>query len=376
MKHNVTIDRLRGCCVLVVVCMHAMFFFPNLLSFLTGFPKVLALVGKALPNGYYGVTAFFCTSGFLITTNLLRRYGQVARTDLRAFYVMRFGRIFPPLALLCLVLSLLSLTPIERFHFPPPLSLKDTLLSVATLTYNHYYQRGGALTFPWAVLWSLSIEEVFYLAYPLMAKLTRFTWALVIVLVGLIIYAPVHRAAGIILIFDYFACFDAIAMGALSALAARRFSAHVPRAAAWAIMLTGIAVAGYVYTSMPVTLQFNTALTVLAAGVALILFASQCQPFSSTRPVFYDPIAYFGRLSYEMYLVHMTIYSLLAAALLPWLAPHPTIILMVVLLSVVAVSYMFSRFYAEPLNRWLRQRLLPPGALPAAAAIPVGQSSA
>lgn len=90
--------------------MHTLFFFPNALTFL----------GPSLWNGYYGVSAFFCTSGFLITTNLLRRYGRVADVDFYAFYVMRFGRIVPPMALLLVVLAGLSTTSIEAFHFVAP----------------------------------------------------------------------------------------------------------------------------------------------------------------------------------------------------------------------------------------------------------------
>ena len=346
MKKNVIIDRLRGLSVLVVVCMHTLLFFPNVLMFL----------GDAIGNGYYGVTAFFCTSGFLITANLLRRHGRVADVDFYAFYVMRFGRIVPPLALLLAVLAWLSTTSIEAFHFVGPVTLKDTVVNVLTLRYNHYYQSAGSQTAASSILWSLSIKEMFYLAYPVTAKLARRTTVLVAVLLAVVVAAIWHRRGGLNTIYDYFGCFDGIALGALAALAANRVGRSVHRPAAWAVMLSGIALVGGTYATLGVDEHHNFGLLLIGSGTALILFASQCALFADTRRSPYDPLAYLGRLSYEIYLSHMVIFALLGGVAVPH---YPALMVAVALLCVVIVSDALARFYAEPLNRLLRILLLP-----------------
>ena len=358
MRKNVAIDRLRGFSVLVVICMHTLFFFPNVLPFL----------GRSLSNGYYGVTAFFCTSGFLITTNMLKRYDRAAGVDLYAFYVMRFGRIVPPLALLLLVLSWLSKTEVPYFGFTAPLSLKDSLWSAATLRYNVYYKHGGSQMLVWSVLSSLSIEEVFYLAYPLTAKLARRTSWLVGILVAIVVYAHWHRlGGGLPTIYDYFGCFDGIALGALSALAAKRFSGRLNRTAAWASIIAGTLLLGSTYATIEVNDHYELGLTLIALGAALTLFASQCVPFAGTRPSSYDPLAYLGKLSYEVYLFHMTIFALLSSVIIP---RYPELVFAVAIFCAVALSDLIHRFYAEPLDRWLRTVLLsarlPRVAVPAA----------
>ena len=345
MKKNVTIDRLRGFSVLIVICMHATFFFPSVLTFL----------GTALGNGYYGVTAFFCTSGFLITTNQLKRYGRVANVDLYAFYVMRFARIVPPLVLLILSLWLLSLTTLDRFHFPPPLTLKDNLIATLLLRYNHYYKHGGFAMLTWSILWSLSIEEVFYLAYPITAKVVRWTWPLIGVLIAVVIDAIIHRRGNIYTLYDYFGCFDGIALGALSALAAQRFRERVPRWLAWIVMLVGIGVLVGTYWATNVTVQYNLGLTLIASGAALLLFASQYEPFASTRVSSYDPLAFIGRISYEIYLFHMTVFALVSSVVIP---QYPVIVFAIGMVCAIAVSDAVARLYAEPLNRGLRSVLL------------------
>src|ERR1700736_4052369 len=72
------INRLRGLAALAVVVMHCLMVLP------ADFPAA-----PFIGSGYYGVALFFAISGFLITTNMLRRYGAVGAVDVREFYVMR-----------------------------------------------------------------------------------------------------------------------------------------------------------------------------------------------------------------------------------------------------------------------------------------------
>lgn len=230
------------------------------------------------------------------------------------------------------------------------------MVNVLALRYNHYYQHDGSHMVVPSILWSLSIEEVFYVVYPATAKLARHTAVLVAVLLAVVAAAIWHRRGGLNTIYDYLGCFDGIALGALAALAVNRVGRSVRRPAAWAVMLAGIALVGGTYATLKIDDHYNLGPLLIGSGTALILFASQCAPFVDTRQSPYDPLAYLGRLSYEIYLFHMVIFALLGSIIVP---RYPALVFAVAILCVVTVSDALARFYAEPLNRWLRVLLLP-----------------
>jgi peptidoglycan/LPS O-acetylase OafA/YrhL len=106
--------------------------------------------------GYTGVTVFFVLSGYLITTLLLREEEQTGRISLRLFYIRRALRLFPALWAYLLVLALIKLIrglPNDPWH-----SFVTSLFYVRNLV-----GRGHAT----GHLWTLSIEEQFYLLWPL-----------------------------------------------------------------------------------------------------------------------------------------------------------------------------------------------------------------
>ena len=73
--------------------------------------------------------------------------------------------------------------------------------------------------------------------------------------------------------------------------------------------------------------------------------------FVHTWPSSYDPFVYLGRLSDEVCLFHLAIYALLSTIIV---LRYPGLVFAAALICVVAVSDVVRRFYAEPLNRWLR----------------------
>src|SRR5699024_3657254 len=112
----------------------------------------------------------------------------------KAFYARRFSRIAPLLVLLVLVLSLLDLAgaPGYAIHNAGQ-SLPGAILSALGLHLNWYEGQTGWLPGGWDVLWSLSIEETFYLGFPILCVLTRRLWVLVPLLVVLALSLPVTR---------------------------------------------------------------------------------------------------------------------------------------------------------------------------------------
>lgn len=68
--------------------------------------------------------------------------------------------------------------------------------------------RGLVITWPWVVLWSLAIEEVFYFFFPMICKFFRYHLSVVAMLIAFVIFGPAYRQAhGYVSIIQYFGCF-------------------------------------------------------------------------------------------------------------------------------------------------------------------------
>jgi peptidoglycan/LPS O-acetylase OafA/YrhL len=130
-----------------------------------------------LSGGFLGVDVFFVLSGFLITDLLATQY---ARLDLKDFWSRRARRLFPALALMLIVVTAAA-TVIEPGQGA---SLRLALLAAVTYTSNwyqilhhvSYFAALGLFTAPPPLdhLWSLAIEEQFYLIWPLLLWLLIF----------------------------------------------------------------------------------------------------------------------------------------------------------------------------------------------------------
>jgi peptidoglycan/LPS O-acetylase OafA/YrhL len=112
-------------------------------------------------HGAVGVTIFFL-SGYLITTLLRREFAKTGRVDLRRFYIRRCLRILPPCYVVIAVVLLLELAIGE--------GISGGAVLAHVFYYTNYYQiyiSGGGLK-GLGVLWSLAVEEHFYLVFPLL----------------------------------------------------------------------------------------------------------------------------------------------------------------------------------------------------------------
>src|SRR5208282_2926445 len=135
------------------------------LNYTKGLPD--QLVSSLVWNGQFGVQIFFAVSGFLITSTTLRRWGSLSRINIRDFYLLRFARIAPLFALLITVLTFLHLAHIKHFVLMPETGgLGRALLAAFTFQVNVLEARRGYLPGSWDILWSLSVEEMFYLFFP------------------------------------------------------------------------------------------------------------------------------------------------------------------------------------------------------------------
>ena len=131
--------------------------------------------------GNLGVRTFFLISGFIITTLLCKEKARTGTISLRGFYTRRCFRILPIWATyLGLIIIGLSITQ----RAPP---LRDVL---AVLSFNSDYLRPETVDL--GHMWSLSVEEKFYLLWPLIMVFTRTRTAVMVALVAMIT-APAFR---------------------------------------------------------------------------------------------------------------------------------------------------------------------------------------
>lgn len=149
-----------------------------------GFPRVLELPFLWLFDGELGVRFFFVISGFLITWLMLLESEELGRVNLKHFYARRALRILP-------VYSAFLLTLLGFELFTP--YKQPALTWITDLTFTKNFTRGN-----WASghLWSLSVEEQFYLLWPTIFVISglafNFRRALLVLLIPVFV-APVCR---------------------------------------------------------------------------------------------------------------------------------------------------------------------------------------
>lgn len=357
---NRSIDLIRGVSILLVLFHHFNIAYrldDTLLSHIFGWRTVRAVAR----NGNYGVTMFFVISGYLITTNAYRRWGSLGHVDVKAFYRLRIARIVPCLLLLLVIVNTLAVSGIAIFqnHSSTGTPVSFWLVNLASLTFwmNVLIGAHGWTNYPLGVLWSLSIEEVFYLAFPLLGFVLRRETRLVAFWLACIVIGPVHRLfhqgdeGGFL--YAYFACFDAIAIGCCVALLAKRIQWHGRVRTISAAFVS--AAMTFVYLAWPIGESNVLSVTGMALGTAVLLLAAPDRP-SRLHGRLTRLIEWFGRLSYELYLFHLIVLGLLRTFFPPSSVQgdEKLVLLASYLLVSAALSALIARCYAEPLNRAIR----------------------
>lgn len=360
------IDVMRGVCVLLVVLHHIH------LRFLINHFAVRELLPEAVAkvcfwSGYFAVIAFFVISGFLITAGSLRRWGALDRVDVRRFYWLRFSRIAPCLLLLVALLGMLHWMGAAGFTIPPErATLREAVWAALTFHINWLEGQRGYLPGTWDVLWSLSVEETFYLLFPVVCMTLRRTRWLVAAMSVLLLVGPISRTVlgeqrpwGD---YAYLSCADAIALGCLAALFAAQ--CRLSRPALRFTMFAGVAcvllIVVFRGTTSAIGLhEVGLGVSLLALGIALMLVAMAQGVGANILERGTGLVRMIGRGSYEIYLTHMLVIlglmpliiaSQPGAAIIPvW---YGALLILSVLLG-LAVQSSFS----EPANLALRSRL-------------------
>jgi peptidoglycan/LPS O-acetylase OafA/YrhL len=361
-RRNVGIDLLRAIAILSVVAHHWVnsgLASPERSALGTVFVQMAG-------HGYYGVTLFFTLSGFLITRMTMMREPDLFRLSVRDFYIRRVARI-QPLFLGIVAFGVLMLmtgdanTPMfsQTYYQPEGCFAGDFWLSLFTFTFNwDRIARGTFCGQHWDVMWSLAVEEQFYLAFPLVLvwarnrkRLLRILLTVVLVGIALRVASDVLRLSLFAKVENSFLCFDTMALGVLMAV----FGEHLPR---------GRAVCGAVVTLGTVALAvafYRSGVVFLIVGGCLFLHGARYGELFEHRA--WSLLARFGQLSYGIYLLHPTAVYLASSFIRGWGVLTGFVVVAAIVICLAEITY---RFYEAPGNAWIRATLIRPArALPA-----------
>ncbi len=261
-----------------------------------GFPRVPFLPTLSRFGGL-GVDVFFVLSGFLITNLLYREREKFGRVSLQSFYLRRGFRIIP--AYICFLLFVAALA-VAGIATP---NARDWV-AAGTFTMNFIHRPAWEL----GHIWSLSIEEHFYLVWPLVfAALSR--RAAVAVLVGVLIVGPLIRCAVLIWWPMWSPMTDLWTFTRLDAIAAGCLLALLPRspgglrwinvaAKSWHLVVV-VLIAGLAAGSASGKVSVAVTPTVTAIAIAILLWAAARRP----PGWFENPVVVsIGAGSYSLYL--------------------------------------------------------------------------
>jgi len=340
------LDALRFFAFLAVFLFH--FNRPVSLFVEHGVPRWLAVSATSLvEGGVFGVDLFFVLSAYLITELLFREKDATGTLDVRSFYVRRVLRIWP------LYFFVIGLALVPVFNPGHAFTWRHAL-AYLLLAGNWSVVAGGWPLHSIAVpLWTVSIEEQFYLVWPQIARrLTRRNLAtaaigmLVIANGTRIVMVAIHGGTNSVWC-NTLARLDPIAAGILVAAALRGGAPRFAPATRLLLLIAGVVPLAFVANvwqiHQPERLEWLPTLAgfpVVAACTTMILLAVLGVRFTIPRA-----LLYLGKISYGLYVYH-ALGNLLSGMLVPvhtdfvQLATRP-ILAFTITVALAAVSYAF-----------------------------------
>ena len=313
-----------------------------------GVPKILAaLFAAGARAGALGVDLFFVLSAYLITELLLREQRSRGSFDIRAFYARRILRIWP-----LYYFALLVLLPLLALAIPAERMPGNFLLAFLFFAGNWACAWWNSYPSALALLWSVSIEEQFYVVWPWLLRV--FGPRMPLCGFGLLAVATITRAFLIRTHADLtgmdvrvwtntLARLDPIAGGALLALLLRgRIPEHSLRQRALWIASGGVAlwIAGSVLKD-PGWIWLLT-YPLATAGCVAILYGS-FGPIASPRI-----LIYLGKISYGLYVFHVAAIRLVQLVTGTLAGPFVLVIAFALTVAAAALSY---RYLESPFLR-------------------------
>jgi peptidoglycan/LPS O-acetylase OafA/YrhL len=274
---------------------------------LAGWPELARWAAAAVRAGGLGVDLFFVLSSYLITELLAREHRLTGRIHVREFYVRRCLRIWP--------LYFVFLAAVAVMHVV--LHQRDVLVAFryfAVFLGNWECAFRGYPQSPIAPLWSVSIEEQFYIAWPLLlASITprRMPAAAGAMLVTATLARAYIAARGLphpAMWCNTFARLDPIALGILAVHAARRLTWSLPWRLVAALSGFALLVAVNRYSTFDGGWAGLLAYPAGAIGALLPVLAilpTVGTPSRRRSLLAWGPLVFLGRISYGLYVFHV-----------------------------------------------------------------------
>jgi len=361
---NVGVDLLRAFSILVVLADHLR---GSPIEFSRSGPYVDKLY-SLFDRGILGVSIFFVLSGYLITKTTMEREANIFSMSATKFYTYRIGRIVPLLTLVLLI-SVVIFTWRPQQYFSA--SAFGFIYDVEG--YPKYFWFWFSLIFflrnwerilsrhvfagvQWDIIWSLAVEEQFYIMFPWVIRLSGTLERLARVLIVVIVLGIASRAAAAILNFSFiatmmnsFSCFEELAIGVLCAL----FSRHLTIGRRQARLMTIAAAVAVFGAYLGSDVQGERAVlgpTILAMAVALFVLGSERAELF--RGSLSHAVARIGQLSYGIYLLHPLVLFLVSGFLDGMPRPAAFAVFLALCFCTAEVSF---RLYEQPMNRTIRQ---------------------
>jgi peptidoglycan/LPS O-acetylase OafA/YrhL len=345
------LDGLRFYAFLAVFAFHIL---PEPPAFYSGLhlPLTSLWVGVA-KSGASGVDLFFALSAFLITSLLLRERQQTGGISLRLFYVRRILRIWPLyLVVLAVAVALAHTIPSQNL---PRYYLVGYLLFVGNWV-NAAFGRPKSVCAP---LWTVSIEEQFYLVWPALMKMLG-RQGMIIAAVVTFLLATLSQIGvaltGLSSRYIYYGSTSrsgSLALGILLALFADRLPGLTR---GMRLLLLAAGLAGWIASSgwlidQPGPLDMRAVLGRLVAsvGAVAILYAGLG---SRSRLVTSDWVVYLGKISYGLYMLHFVGILIMVDLLHPRWGWQLLATRALGLLTTVLLAWASYRWVESPFLRW------------------------
>ena len=319
-------------------------------------------VSRLIPGGF-GVTVFFFLSGFLITSLLIAEHARYGSISIKGFYLRRIVRLGPPLLVTLAFAALLVVLGVAEGDLDP-----EKILSHIFFYSNYlivFSSNFASNVEGLGILWSLAVEEHFYLFYP---------WFFLLLATGKIGLRGLLAILLVILLWRVFwyvgfgateeeiyvrtdTRIDSLLYGCLLAFmvsdgtAARLF----PKKYIYPVLaLCGLAL---IFTFVFRDPTFRSTLRYSVQGLALLpmfYYAVTLHDLWLFKPLNWGPVRRIGQYSYTMYLIHFVIIKALVFNGIA-VESMPLFVLTAFVLSVVYSALVFE-FFEKPLKP-LRQRL-------------------
>ncbi len=325
---------------------------------------------QMLSGGFLGVDTFFVISGFLITSLLIHEYNETGRIDLKNFWIRRFKRLIPAVVFLLMVL----VSYMSVFHLERLMAIKSDVIAALVYMSNWWFIIEDVSYFealeahPLKHLWSLAIEEQFYIIWPLvlllmlvlvkrMGRIWLITFILSVVsLIAMVVISePLGDNSRVYFGTDTRA--HSLLIGVMLAyiFPPFRLKTQIDRTSSAVLNSIGVISLGvliYMFTFVSASHYWIYAGGLyLIAAITTLLIAASVHPttFFATKFLGNPLFVWIGKRSYSLYLWHYPIIVLSNTYFIQGQVPIYMVIIQIILTLVMAeISY---RFIEQPFRR-------------------------